>query len=43
MILKIMDIIRFALAIILALTMMVVFLLLVKEDLKQKGKKNLSY
>jgi hypothetical protein len=34
-----MDIIRFAFAIILALTMMVVFLLLVKEDLKQKGKK----
>jgi hypothetical protein len=41
--LKIMDIFRFALAIILTLTMMVVFLLLVKEDLKQKGKKNLSY
>jgi hypothetical protein len=38
-----MDIIRFALAFILALTMMVVFLLLVKEDLKQKGKQNLSY
>ncbi len=38
-----MDIIRFALAIIIALNMMVVFLLLVKEDLKQKGKKNLSY
>jgi hypothetical protein len=38
-----MDILRFALAIIIALTMMVVFLLLVKEDLKQKGKNNLSY
>jgi hypothetical protein len=35
MILKIMDIIRFALAIIVALTMMVVFLLLVKNDLKE--------
>ncbi len=35
MILKIMDIIRFALAIIVALTMMVVFLLLVKKDLKE--------
>jgi hypothetical protein len=34
MILKIIDIIRFALAIIVALTMMVVFLLLVKNDLK---------
>lgn len=34
-----MDIIRFAFAIILALAMMVVFLLLVKKDLKQKGKK----
>ena len=38
-----MDIIRFVFAITLALTMVVVFLLLVKEDLKQKGKKNLSY
>jgi hypothetical protein len=38
-----MDIIRFAFAIILALTMMVVFLLLVNEDLKQKGDKNLLY
>jgi hypothetical protein len=35
MILKIMDIIRFALAIIVALTMMAVFLLLVKKDLKE--------
>jgi hypothetical protein len=35
MILKIIDIIRFALAIIVALTMMVVFLLLVKNDLKE--------
>lgn len=34
-----MDIIRFALAIIVALTMMSVFLLLVKNDLK-KGEKN---
>jgi hypothetical protein len=32
-----------ALAIIVALTMMAVFLLLVKNDLKEKGKKNLSY
>ena len=39
MILKIMDIIRFALAIIVALTMMVVFLLLVKNDLNGKGNK----
>jgi hypothetical protein len=31
-----MDIIRFVFAITLALTMLVVFLLLVKEDLKQK-------
>jgi hypothetical protein len=43
MILKLMDIIRFASAIIVALTMMAVFLLLVKKDLKEKGKKNLSY
>jgi hypothetical protein len=35
MILKIMDIIRFALAIIVALTMMVVFPLLVKNDFKE--------
>jgi len=35
MILKTMDIIRFALAIIVALTTMVVFLLLVKNDLKE--------
>ena len=38
-----MDIIRFVFAITLALTMLVVFLLLVKEDLKQKGGKNLLY
>jgi hypothetical protein len=38
-----MDIVRVALAIIVALTMMAVFLLLVKNDLKEKGKKNLSY
>jgi hypothetical protein len=38
-----MDIIRFIFAIILALTMMIVLLFLVKEDLKQKGKKNLQY
>ena len=37
-----MEIIRFAFAITLALTMVVVFLLLVKEDLQQKGKNNLS-
>ena len=43
MILKIMDIIRSALAIIIALTMIVVFLLLVKNDLKEKVKKDLSY
>jgi hypothetical protein len=35
---KIMDIIRFGLAIIIALIMMAVFLLLVKKDLKEKGK-----
>ncbi len=35
MILKIMDIIRFALAIIVALTMVVVFVLLVKNELKE--------
>jgi hypothetical protein len=35
MILKIMDIIRVAVAIIIALTMMVVFLLLLKNDLKE--------
>ena len=35
MILKIMDIIRFAVAIIIALTMMTGFLLLVKNDLKE--------
>ena len=33
-----MDIIRFGLAIIIALIMMAVFLLLVKKDLKEKGK-----
>jgi hypothetical protein len=38
MILKIMDIIRFALAIIVALTMVSVFLLLVKNDLKKRKK-----
>ena len=38
-----MDIVRVALAIIVALTMMTGFLLLVKNDLKEKGKKNLSY
>jgi hypothetical protein len=38
-----MDIIRFVFAITLALTMVVVLLLLVKEDLKQKGDKNLLY
>jgi hypothetical protein len=38
-----MDIIRFVFAVILEITMMIVFLLLVKEDLKQKGKKNLQY
>jgi hypothetical protein len=40
MILKIMDIIRFALAIIVALIMISVFLLLVKNDLKKKKKFN---
>jgi len=38
-----MDIIRFVFAITLALTMVVVLLLLVKEDLKQRGAKNLLY
>lgn len=38
-----MDIIHFVFAITIALTVMVVFLLLVKEDLQQKGKKNLSH
>jgi hypothetical protein len=38
-----MDIIRFVFAITLALTMVAVLLLLVKEDLKQEGKKNLLY
>ncbi len=33
-----MDIIRFGLGIIVALIMMAVFLLLVKKDLKEKGK-----
>ncbi len=33
-----MDIIRFGLAVIIALIMMAVFLLLVKKDLKEKGK-----
>jgi hypothetical protein len=38
MIVKIMDIIRFGSGIIVALIMMAVFLLLVKKDLKEKGK-----
>jgi hypothetical protein len=37
MLLKILDIIRFGLAIIVAFIMMAVFLLLVKKDLKMKG------
>ena len=40
---KIMDIIHVGLAIIIALSVMVVLILLVKKDLKEKGKNNLSY